>query len=133
MLHNLQILNGELSPDFEETNNTYTVSVTSDVASLKLIYTIDEEAVVEIKGNDNLGAGENMVLIEVTNENNELTTYSLLVTKEKAVTASSLIEPSIPVEVKKELPTYVAPLIACICFVLILISFALIFHKKKNE
>ena len=132
MLHNLQILNGELSPDFEETNNTYTVSVTSDVSSLKLIYTIDEEAVVEIKGNDNLGAGENMVLIEVTNENNELTTYSLLVTKEKTTTASSLLEPSIPVEVKKELPTYVAPLIACVCFVLILLSIALIFHKKRK-
>ena len=37
------------------------------------------------------------------------------------------------IEVKKELPTYVAPVIASVCFLLILISFAIIFKSKKHK
>lgn len=133
MLHNLKILNGEMTPEFDEANSIYTVAVTNDVASLKLIYTIDEEANVTIIGNDNLSEGENTVLIEVSNAEEKLVTYTLKVNKEKTEAASSLTPAIEKIDVPKELPNYVAPLIAIICFTLILLMFRLIFIRRKHK
>lgn len=133
MLHNLEILNGELSPTFDENNNTYTVSVDSDVTSLKLTYTIDKEANVNIIGNSDFEEGENTVLIEVTKENDAALTYTLIVTKKSVKTSSNLVIEPVKAEVTKNLPIYVAPLIASVCFILILISFRLIFIRRKHK
>ena len=133
MLHNLAVLNGELSPTFDENNDTYTVLIKSDINELKMTYTIDEEVNVEIKGNENLTFGENTVLIEVGDKEGNITTYTLLVTKEEEKTTSAFVLEPKPIEVKKELPGYTVPLIASICFFLILIAFRIIFVRKKHK
>ena len=133
MLHNLEILNGELSPNFEESNNIYTVAIASDVDVLKITYTVEDKNDVTIKGNENLTFGENTVLIEVSDEAGNINTYTLLVTKEEEQTTSAFTFEPKPIEVKKELPSYTVPLIAAICFFLILVAFRIIFVRKKHK
>lgn len=133
MLQSLTVLNGELTPSFEEYNDTYTVQVNSDVFSLELDYTVTESANVNIYGNENFVEGENKVLIEVMDSEGNLTEYNLSVMKKKVQTTNNILKEPIPVEVKKELPGYVAPLIALICFTLILFTFWLLFLKRKHK
>ena len=67
------------------------------------------------------------------NEKEETTTYNLLVTKEEAVVTSTYVDNFTPIESPKELPNYVAPLISIICFILILITYIIIFPHKKHK
>ena len=133
MLNDLKILNGELSPLFDINNDTYTVFVSNDVTHLEINYSVSESSNVNIYGNENLAVGENKVLIEVTNTDGDITSYNLLVTREEEKRVSNFDVLSDVIEVKKELPTYVAPVIASVCFLLILISFAIIFKSKKHK
>ncbi len=132
MLHSLTVLNGELSPAFEANNLMYTVAVKDDVTALELDYVLADEAEIQILGNNDFTTGENTVMLEITQgEKNEV--YTLLVTKEAmATTSTTLIEPE-HLEVQKNLPDYVAPLIAIICFLLIFFFFWLIFIPKKHK
>ena len=133
MLKDLKILNGELSPLFDINNDTYTVFVNNDVTHLEISYSVSESSNVNIYGNDNLVVGENIVIIEITNTDGDISSYNLLVTREEEQRVSNFEVASDVIEVKKELPTYVAPVIASICFLLILISFAIIFKSKKHK
>lgn len=133
MLHNLEILNGEMSPAFETNNLTYTVFIEDNINNLEIDYDVDEDISVNIIGNENLEVGENIVYLELSREGKVESTYTLEVTKEEAYVASkTILEPTTDITVKEELPSYVAPLIGGICFLLILLSFLIIFHKKKR-
>ncbi len=133
MLESLEVLNGELTPKFDKYNNLYTVQIGNDVFSLELNYQVTSSANVSIFGNENLQEGENEVIITVMDDTNKMTEYNLLVMKEEAKTTSNTLITPEPLEVRKELPGYVAPLIAIICFTLILITFGLLFRKRKHK
>lgn len=133
MLQNLEVLNGELTPKYDVNNDTYTVQVTSEVTSLDLKYDLPETSLVNVYGNENFLAGKNYVTIEVIDSNEKVNTLNLIVMKEEVKTTSAFPIEVSPVEVRKELPGYVAPLIAMICFLLILLSFGLIFRQKKID
>ena len=133
MLHNLEILNGEMSPAFETNNLTYTVFIEDNINNLEISYDASEDISVNIVGNENLETDENIVYLELTKEGKVESTYTLEVTKEDTHVASkTILEPTTDITVKEELPSYVAPLIGGICFLLILLSFLIIFHKKKR-
>lgn len=131
MLQNLEIINGELSPEFNCYTNTYTVNVTNDVTSLLLNYIAEEGYAVNVLGNSNFISGENIVSIEVIGENRN--NYTLIVNKEEVETVSNFDLTYQPLEVKKEVPEYVAPLISICCFLIILFTYTLLFHKKKHK
>lgn len=131
MLQNLEILNGEMTPKFDKYNDIYSVSVANDVTFLELNYEVSDEYIVEVIGNQDFIEGDNNVYLEVIGEN-EITTYTLFVNKEKGETVSTLDFEYTPVDVVKEMPDYVAPLISIVCFVIILCTFALLFSKKKK-
>lgn len=133
MLQSLEILNGEMTPKFDKYNNIYSVKVDENITMLELNYTVDENCIVNIVGNSNFAIGENQVFIEVTNEKGR-TTYTILVNKEEVQVASVMdVMDYQRVEIKKELPEYIAPLISIVCFLIILCTFSLLFHKKKAK
>ena len=65
-------------------------------------------------------------------KDNEINTYTLLVYKEETDTVVNYDYLLEPLEVKEELPSYVAPLIIGCCFFVILLVFILLFKKKKH-
>lgn len=130
MLQSLEILNGEMTPKFDMYNNTYSINVKNDVDFLMINYTADEGYEVEFLNNSNFIEGENIVYIELIKEEDH-NIYTLLVNKEKSETVSTIDINYEPVEVVKELPDFVAPLIAVSCFLVILFTFSLLFSKKK--
>ena len=130
MLEDLEILNGIITPEFDIYNNIYSVSIAEDVEELVINYKVSDDYVVNIIDNNNLVPGENEVYIQVIKEN-EINTYTLLVNKEETEQASNLEYLLEPLEVKEELPTYVAPLIIGSCIFLMLVFFLIIFKKKR--
>lgn len=130
MLEDLEILNGIISPEFDIYNNIYSVSILEDVDELVINYKVSDGYVVNIIDNNNLVSGENEVYIQVIKEN-EINTYTLLVNKEETEDVADLKYLLEPLEVKEELPTYVAPLIGGSCLFLIFIFFLIIFRKRK--
>ena len=132
MLEDLNIVNGELTPEFDIYNNIYSVSISEEIDELVIDYKVTDGYVVNIIDNHDLVPGENEVYIQVI-KNEEINTYTLLVNKkssEAVVNYDYLLE---PLEVEEELPEYVAPLIGGICFFIILCTFLLLFKKKKKH
>lgn len=132
VLEDLNIVNGELTPEFDIYNNIYSVSVAGYVDELVIDYEVTDGYVVNVIDNHDLVPGENEVYIQVI-KNEEINTYTLLVNKESSeavVNYDYLLE---PLEVEEELPEYVAPLIGGICFFIILCTFLLLFKKKKKH
>ena len=132
VLEHLNIVNGELTPEFDIYNNIYSVSVAGYVDELVIDYEVTDGYVVNVIDNHDLVPGENEVYIQVI-KNEEINTYTLLVNKESSeavVNYDYLLE---PLEVEEELPEYVAPLIGGICFFIILCTFLLLFKKKKKH
>lgn len=71
-----------LSPSFNKNTYTYTLSVGSDIDSLKVTAsTNNSKARYTVSGNTNLKNGDNNVYITVTAENGATKTYKIIVTK----------------------------------------------------
>ena len=132
MLDDLNVVNGELTPEFDIYNNIYSVSIAKDVNELVIDYKVTDGYVVNIIDNYDLAPGENEVYIQVIKDE-EINTYILLVNKEMTETVINYDYLLEPLEIKEELPEYVAPLIIVICFVIILCVFLLLFKRKKKK
>lgn len=71
-----------LSPSFNKNTYTYTLSVGSDVDSVKVTAsTNSSKARYSVSGNTNLKNGDNTIYITVTAENGATRTYKIIVTK----------------------------------------------------
>lgn len=126
MLYKLDVLNGSLNNLFVSDVYEYEVVVDSDTTFLDLEYETCDNCTVTIYGNENLVGGENHVLIEVYDE--KVITYTLKVNKEMIEKTFESLE---DVPVKNEMISkLLAPGIGSICFLLIIICFSIIFHKK---
>lgn len=129
MLLDLNILNGVLSPSFDLYVDTYTVSVENDIESLIIDYKVEDSYTVEII-NNSLDDGDNFVYLEVKG-NDEINIYTLEVYKEYSNTVFESIDYSKPLEVNKEMPSYIKPMIIGSCIFVILLVFLLLFKRKK--
>ena len=126
MLKELKILNGELSLEFDSLNTIYTVNLSNDDNMLLLEYKIDENDNISIKGN-NLIEGKNEVVITVYNDKNS-TSYYLEVYKDSSTNVVLNTSKEVGINVAKtEMPDYVVPSIAVVCFLTILFLFVLLF------
>lgn len=131
MLKELKILNGELSLEFDSLNTIYTVNLSNDDNMLLLEYKIDENDYISIKGN-NLIEGKNEVVITVYNDKNS-TSYYLEVYKDSSTNVVLNTSKEVGINVAKtEMPDYVVPSIAVVCFLTILFLFVLLFKKSKK-
>lgn len=71
-----------LSPSFNKNTYTYTLSVGSDVDSIKVTASTNHsKARYSVSGNTNLKNGDNTIYITVTAENGATRTYKIIVTK----------------------------------------------------
>ncbi|MCX4254647.1 MAG: hypothetical protein OSJ63_05210 [Bacilli bacterium] len=131
MLKELKILNGELSLEFDSLNTIYTVNLSNDDNMLLLEYKIDENDNISIKGN-NLIESKNEVVITVYNDKNS-TSYYLEVYKDSSTNVVLNTSKEVGINVAKtEMPDYVVPSIAVVCFLTILFLFVLLFKKSKK-
>ena len=131
MLLDLEILNGELSPAFDIYNDIYSVTINEDIDSLVMDYEVEEGYVVNVIDNNDLDAGENEVYLQVIKDE-EINTYTLLVYKESSEPVFNYEYMPEPVEVVEEMPEYIPPLIGGCCLLFILITFLLLFKRRKN-
>lgn len=131
MLKDLKILNGELSVKFDPLNTRYTVNMTNSDTKLELEYKIDEDDEISIFGNS-LDGQDDLVVISVYNDD-ELMSYYLEINflESKNVNLEQDYFASLELNSKQEVPKYVAPLIAGVCFLIILFFFAILFKKRK--
>lgn len=131
MLKDLKILNGELSVKFDPLNTRYTVNMTNSDTKLELEYEIDEDDEISIFGNS-LDGQDDLVVISVYNDD-ELMSYYLEINflESKNVNLEQDYFASLELNSKREVPKYVAPLIAGVCFLIILFFFAILFKKRK--
>lgn len=133
VLQNLEIMNGTISPKYDVYNNVYSVSVDENVNYLVINYKLEEGCNIEIIGNENFKSGENKVYLELKKEE-EKELVTLLVNKEKAEVVSSFdLDVMRPIDIVEPLPSYVAPLLADVCFLIILFTFVILFHRKKKR
>ena len=82
-LSSLEIKGLTLNPSFETGVYEYTIELTEDLSSLDIeAIATDEDATIEIIGNENLQQGENTITILVRNEEtDETATYQIMVNK----------------------------------------------------
>ena len=127
-MNNLEVLNGEMALKYDKNIDTYSIKVSSDVNALEIKYELDDTSTLNVYGNTLLSPGENKVILACKN-NDDIRYITLVVNKEKALKTTSLnVDYS---NENKVLPSFTIPLIASICFVLILVTYYLLFKKKK--
>lgn len=133
MLLNLQILNGTLSLKFDPYHTKYTVFLNNfDDMMLEFQYQVSEGTEVVIQNNF-LNQEYTEVTLTATKEDIS-TDYTFYVYKEDTTNVLDYSSIFQPVEVeKKEISPYAVPGIASACFFIILILFAILFHKKKKK
>ena len=68
---------------FSRKKTEYKFKVLYDVENIEVKATASNDIKVEITGNENLKVGENVVLVKLTNDNNETNEYKLIVTRLK--------------------------------------------------
>lgn len=98
-LSKLEIKNSTLSPKFDVETYEYTIGIKEDISSLEIeVVANNENATVEIIGNENLQDGENVITILVTNaETGEVATYQIIVnknTQKEGVAKVNWLQPS---------------------------------------
>ena len=132
MLKELNILNGELSLEFDPLNTKYTVKVKENILSLDIDYKISNDCQIAIIGN-NLVDNYTEVIVTVYNDK-EILNYYLFVYKDLSNQVSNNLDELISLDtpVNQEVSSYAVPVISSICFLTILIVFTILFHKKKK-
>lgn len=130
-LESLTIKNGKLSIPFDKLNNEYTVILESKEYHLELEYEVDDNITVFVKDNQDL-MNNSIVTISLTDEKN-IVEYHLQILKEEEEQTSSVFleEKSISIETSfmYEYKIYIIP---SVCFLLLFITFKLLFHKHQK-
>lgn len=135
-LKDLVVEGFDLTEKFDKENLDYTLSVPYDTTILEIAaLPEDENAEVEIKGNDNLIVGENVITITVTSaETQDKKIYNITVVRlemEETTTTTKAVVDSTPK--KSNNKTLLIIIISVISLVIIGLAAYFIFHKKKPK
>lgn len=137
-LAGLNIKDYNINEQFDENTLDYTASVPYEVENLEINATAaDENAKVEIKGNNNLKVGENVITITVTptDEENEIKIYNITVIREEYVSEEPTSE-FVPgaIDKKDNSNIILIILIALVSLTIIgVAAYLIFFNKKKNK
>lgn len=137
-LAGLNIKDYNINEQFDENTLDYTASVPYEVENLEINATVaDENAKVEIKGNNNLKVGENVITITVTptDEENEIKIYNITVIREEYVSEEPTSE-FVPGAIDKKDNSNIILIILIVLVSLTIIGVAaylIFFNKKKNK
>ena len=130
MLLDLKILNGDMPLKFDKYVNNYTVEIKEDVTKLEIEYICNNDDLVTIKNNDNLDFGINHIFIEVVN-NEEKNVYVLEIYKKRDENVFNEIKIESEIKNEEKIPNYVPIGLIVVRFFIILLTFWILFHKKK--
>ena len=137
-LAGLNIKDYNINEQFDENTLDYTASVPYEVENLEINATsADKNAKVEIKGNNNLKVGENVITITVTptDEENEIKIYNITVIREEYVSEEPTSE-FVPGAIDKKDNSNIILIILIVLVSLTIIGVAaylIFFNKKKNK
>lgn len=137
-LAGLNIKDYNINEQFDENTLDYTASVPYEVENLEINATAaDENAKVEIKGNNNLKVGENVITITVTptDEENEIKIYNITVIREEYVSEEPTSE-FVPgaIDKKDNSNIILIILIGLVSLTIIgVAAYLIFFNKKKNK
>ena len=137
-LAGLNIKDYNINEQFDENTLDYTASVPYEVENLEINATAaDENAKIEIKGNNNLKVGENVITITVTptDEENEIKIYNITVIREEYVSEEPTSE-FVPgaIDKKDNSNIILIILIALVSLTIIgVAAYLIFFNKKKNK
>lgn len=137
-LAGLNIKDYNINEKFDENTLDYTASVPYEVENLEINATAaDENAKVEIKGDNNLKVGENVITITVTptDEENEIKIYNITVIREEYVSEEPTSE-FVPGTIDKKDNSNIILIILIVLVSLTIIGVAaylIFFNKKKNK
>lgn len=131
MLKDLEVLNGEMSLQFDSLIDYYTVSVANEVSSLNLNYTLSDNATLNIRNNENFQEGINYVYLDVY-EDNEINTYTLEVYREVVKKTLEIVDDTSKVEIKS-VPVYTKYLLIFAGLIVILFTYKILFGKRKKK
>lgn len=130
VLLDLKILNGDMPLKFDKYVNNYTVEIKEDVTKLEIEYICNNDDLVTIKNNDNLDFGINHIFIEVVN-NEEKNVYVLEIYKKRDENVFNEIKIESEIKNEEKIPNYVPIGLIVGGFFIILLTFWILFHKKK--
>lgn len=134
MFNSFEIINGKMTPKYDEYNDTYSVTIEKDVTELDIKYELkNKNTNIVIDGNENI-VNDTEVYIKLNN-GESIRTITLKVIKTDTEATSNLKNyfTSLEVNKKEEMPEFIAPIIASSCFLIIIIVFSLLFHKRKKQ
>lgn len=131
MINNLEITNGLLELKFDKYTYEYTVIVDSEIDHLDFLYDVSSDTAVSIRDNF-LDAFENIVYFDLIKDNST-TTYTFLVYKEEVESTSKIANFTKSLEVEKEevVALYKVQILSVTLFLIIIVIFSLMFHRKK--
>ena len=138
-LTELNIQNGTLLTPFNMQNNLYTIRLDEGAEKVEFTYTLEStSAHIEIIDNKFEEEKENIMIIKVTNEENQdMQTYTFFLEKEKTQETLNMEDTTAALNItKKERSPFLAPTIIITCATLISILFYFLvirfFKKRKN-
>lgn len=83
-LKTLNVTVGNLEPSFSKDITEYNLNISKDINEIAVeAIPENEEAIVNIQGNKNIGQGENKIYIDVITNNGDTKRYTINVNKEK--------------------------------------------------
>ncbi len=125
----------KLNEKFDKNILDYTVSVDYDITDIKLKATPeDSTAKVEIKGNNNLIVGDNVITITITSaETGDKKIYNITVTRLEEGKEVEKTNLATTATIKKDNKTLLIIIISVVALAIIGLSAYFIFFKKKNK
>lgn len=134
-LENLTIENFKLTEKFDKEKLDYTLKVPNDTTKLNIIAKPeDSEALVEIKGADELIVGENVITITITSsETKDKKIYNITVTRLDEDEVMTTTQPVVDIENNKKSKTLLVVIITLIGLSIIGAAVYFIFIKKKKD
>ncbi len=130
MLNQFKVLNGDMPLKFDSLNTIYTININNGDEVLKFEYKIADGDTLSVF-NNTLDKEVNEVVLTVYNDHDQMS-YYFYVYKEQDQKVVNNIETKEELETSGEMPSYIAPSIASICFLFILLFFTLLFKKSKK-
>lgn len=131
-IESLTIKNGELSIPFDPLNNEYTVILDGDIDVLELEYKVEKNITVSVMDNEDL-QNNSVVTIALSEEKNTIEYHLQILKEEEQEVENVFLEQktvSMEINIMNEYKNYIIP---SVCFLLILIVFKILFHKKRKH
>ena len=128
-LNHLVIENGELSLPFDPLNTSYTISLEKDIDKINFVYEVDNDIEVTIENNQDL-QNNSVVVLSLTNKEDTIF-YTFHILKEEEESTNTVFLEEKEEENTNFMMQYKNSIIPISCFILILISYKILFFHKK--